>query len=278
MLNNQSLLELKTLEHLLKCMKIIGDDTIQRTQLTHRIELVKTFQVKKGMKVLEIGCGQGDTTVVLADAVGETGQIVAIDIASPEYGAPITLGEAAETISQSPLGQRIDFHFETDFLQMAFDEKFDVIVLSHCSWYFESIELLKNYLQKIKQVADRICFAEWDIDYTLEPQRAHFCAANIALLYTAFTENDGNIQNLFHKTQIKELMHSEGFSINVEQIVDASYLQDGLWEIDYSNYLLNEFPEVPTKIQSLIHSYAYLMNEQAKPPLSLNSFVLCADL
>lgn len=148
MLNNQSLLELKTLEHLLKCMKIIGDDTIQRTQLTHRIELVKTFQVKKGMKVLEIGCGQGDTTVVLADAVGETGQIVAIDIASPEYGAPITLGEAAETISQSPLGQRIDFHFETDFLQMAFDEKFDVIVLSHCSWYFESIELLKNYLQK----------------------------------------------------------------------------------------------------------------------------------
>lgn len=103
------------MEHLLKCMKIIGDDTIQRTQLTHRIELVKTFQVKKGMKVLEIGCGQGDTTVVLADAVGETGHIVAIDIASPEYGAPITLGEAAETISQSPLGQRIDFHFETDF-------------------------------------------------------------------------------------------------------------------------------------------------------------------
>lgn len=64
--------------------------------------------------------------------------------------------------------------------------------------------------------------------------------------------------------------------LNKPSILD--YLQDGLWEIDYSNYLLNEFPEVPTKIQSLIHSYAYLMNEQAKPPLSLNSFVLCADL
>ena len=86
------------MEHLLNCMKIIGNDTIQRTQLTHRIELVKTFQIKKGMKVLEIGCGQGDTTVVLADAVGETGHVVAIDIASTEYGAPITLGEASKTI------------------------------------------------------------------------------------------------------------------------------------------------------------------------------------
>lgn len=72
-------------------------------------------------------------------------------------------------------------------------------------------------------------------------------------------------------------MLGEGCSINVEQTVDASYLQDGAWEVDYSNYLLNEFPEVPTKIQSLIRSYAYLMNEQAKPILSLNSFVLCAD-
>lgn len=266
------------MEFLLNCMKINGDDTIQRTQLKHRIELVKTFQLEKGMKVLEIGCGQGDTTVVLADAVGPTGHIVAIDIAPPEYGAPITLGEAAKTISQSPLGQRINFHYETDFLQMPFDEKFDVVVLSHCSWYFESIELLRNYMQKIKQVANRICFAEWDIAYTMDAQRAHFCAANIAVLYTAFTENEGNIQNLFHKKQIKELLLNESFTINLEQTVDASYLQDCSWEIDYSNYLLNEFPDIPTKIQSLIHSYAYLMNEQSKPPLSLNSFVLCADL
>lgn len=103
------------MEHLLACMKILGDDTIQRTQLTHRIQLVKAFQITKGMKVLEIGCGQGDTTVALADAVGENGQIVAIDIASPEYGAPITLGEAAKAIQQSPIGSRITFQFETDF-------------------------------------------------------------------------------------------------------------------------------------------------------------------
>ncbi|MGN7478228.1 class I SAM-dependent methyltransferase [Solibacillus silvestris] len=264
------------MEHLLNCMKIIGDDTIQRTQLTHRLELVNAFQLDKGMKVLEIGCGQGDTTIVLADAVGPAGHVVAIDIAPKEYGAPITLGEAAEAISKSSLGQIIDFHYETDFLQFDAEEKFDVVVLSHCSWYFQSTGLLESYMQKLKQIAHRICFAEWDIDYKHFGQRAHFYAANISALYTAYVENEGNIQNLFHKKQIKELLQTAGFTITKEQTVDASYLQDGGWEVDYSNYLLGEFPQVQPKIQSLINSYAYLMNEQQENILSLNSFVICA--
>lgn len=258
-------------------MKIIGDDTIQRTQLKHRLELVRAFQLNKGMRILEIGCGQGDTTVVLADAVGPTGHVVAIDIASKDYGAPITLGEASEIISKSPLGQTIDFYYETDFLQFDIQQPFDVAVLSHCSWYFHSPEILEAYLKKLNKVAKRVCFAEWDIDYTLPSQRAHFCAANILALYTAFVEDDGNIQNLFHQSHIKKIMQNTGFTITHEQTIDASFLQDGQWEVDYSNYLLNEFPQVPAKIQSLIDSYAYLMNEQQEPVLSLNSFVLCAD-
>lgn len=265
------------MEHILNCMKIIGDDTIQRTQLTHRLELVRAFQLEKGMRVLEIGCGQGDTTVVLADAVGPAGQVTAIDIATKEYGAPITLGEASETIAKSPLGQIIDFHYETDFLQFPIEEPFDVVVLSHCSWYFQNAELLEAYMQKIRAVAKRVCFAEWDIDYTLPSQRAHFCAANILALYTAFIEDDGNIQNLFHKSHIKKILENTGFTITNEQLIDASYLQDGQWEVDYSNYLLNEFPQVPAKIQTLVESFAYLMNEQQEAVLSLNSFVLCAD-
>lgn len=257
-------------------MKIIGDDTIQRTQLTHRIELVKKFQLEKGMRILEIGCGQGDTTVVLADAVGSTGHIVAIDVASKEYGAPITLGEASETIANSPLGSIIDFHYETDFLQFDVQEKFDVVVLSHCSWYFQSEDLLKSYFNKLNKIAKRICFAEWDIDYSKPSQRAHFCAATISALYTAFIEDDGNIQNLFHKNQIKKIILDTGFTITNEHTVDASFLQDGQWEVDYSNYLLNEFPEIPSKIQSLVNSYAYLMNDRQEQILSLNSFVICA--
>ena len=63
--------------------QLFEDDLIQQVQLQHSLELVAAFGIQKGMRVLEIGCGQGDTTVAIADAVGESGSVVAIDIASP---------------------------------------------------------------------------------------------------------------------------------------------------------------------------------------------------
>lgn len=264
------------METLLQCMKIIGDDTIQRTQLKHRLQLVKAFKIEEGMKVLEIGCGQGDTTVALADAVGEHGHILAIDIAPRDYGAPVTLGDATDTIKKSVLGKRITFQFETDFLNLKLSESYDVVVLSHCSWYFKNPDMLLHYFKKIKTVAKRICFAEWDLDYTLIPQRAHFCAANILALYAAFYEDEGNIQNLFHKTQIKHFLIDAGFTMEHEQPVDATYLQDGGWEIDFANYVLEHFKHTSTPIHTLVQSYAHLMNDQTTEILSLNSFVINA--
>lgn len=116
--------------------------------------------------MLEIGCGQGDTTLVLADAVGESGRVTAIDIASKEYGAPLTLEEAANRIMRTSLGDRITFHFETDFLAFEEETAFDAVVLSHASWYFENEQTLIDYIDKVKEIANQICFAEWDLDYT----------------------------------------------------------------------------------------------------------------
>ncbi|WP_231495836.1 cyclopropane-fatty-acyl-phospholipid synthase family protein [Paucisalibacillus sp. EB02] len=256
---------------------LFSDDKIQQVQLQHRLDLVDAFELKKGMSVLEIGCGQGDTTVALADAVGENGHVVAIDIASPEYGAPLTLGQATDILKQSELGQRITFHFGTDFAKYEVKKKFDVVVLSHSSWYFQQPEYLINYFKKIKQVANRICFAEWDLDFTRDSQRSHFCAATILSLYSSFVNNDGNIQNLFHKAQIRKLLMDAGFSIDKEQSVDASYLQDGYWEKDYANSIRTEFNQSPIRIQTLINSYYELMNQPGSHKESLNSIVIIAQ-
>ncbi|MFE8703061.1 SAM-dependent methyltransferase [Cytobacillus sp. FJAT-54145] len=266
----------KNTEAFLLTYNLFGDDIIQQVQLQHRLDLVKAFRIKKGMKVLEIGCGQGDTTVAIADSVGENGHVTAIDIANPEYGAPLTLGQATERIKKSTLGERITFNFETDFITFKSDEPFDIAVLSHCSWYFKCPEDLLLYFKKLRSMAKSICFADWDLDFTCMRQRAHFCAASILAMYSNYVNNDGNIQNVFHKTHIQELLKVAGFSIEKLSTVDATYLQDGQWEKSFANSLRQEFVKAPLMIQTLINSYYELMNASNGEENSLNSFVLLA--
>lgn len=256
--------------------QLFEDDLIQQVQLQHRLELVAAFGIQKGMRVLEIGCGQGDTTVAIADAVGECGSVVAIDIASPDYGAPLTLGQATERIKKSSLGERIDFHFEMDFDFFESPIPFDMAVLSHCSWYFKQLEDLLKYFKKIRGLAKQICFAEWDLDFTCLSQRSHFCAVSILALHSNFVKNEGNIQNLFHKTQILQLLQQTNFEVVKQLTVDATFLQDGQWEKDYANSIRAEFIKVPNMIQTLITGYYELMNTSNGKEKSLNSFVVCA--
>lgn len=63
---------------------------IQHSQTIHRIELLKHWPSIDGAKVLEIGCGQGDCTTVLASAAGQQGKVVAVDPASLDYGATLS--------------------------------------------------------------------------------------------------------------------------------------------------------------------------------------------
>lgn len=256
--------------------KLFEEDEIQQVQLQHRIDLVKAFGVKKGMSIIEIGCGQGDTTVALADAVGKDGKVIGIDIASRNYGSPLTLGQATDLIKKSALGERITFHLEMDFDTFESDEVFDIAVLSHSSWYFKKPEDLLRYFKKFRKIAKCICFAEWDLDFTHITQRSHFCAASIQALYSNFVKNDGNIQNLFHKIQIQELLEKADFQIKKQCIVNATYLQDAMWEKSYANSIREKFVDAPPMIQSMVNSYYELMNSSNENEKSLNSFTICA--
>ena len=88
----------KKVQQFIEKYNLFKEDKIQQIQLQHRFALVEAFQIKPDMRVLEIGCGQGDTTVALADAVGANGQVIALDIAAGDYGAPFTLAEAHDRI------------------------------------------------------------------------------------------------------------------------------------------------------------------------------------
>ena len=65
--------------------------SVPDSQTLHRLELLQHWNIPTGSKVLELGCGQGDCTTVLAHAVGEQGKVVAIDPAELDYGASFSL-------------------------------------------------------------------------------------------------------------------------------------------------------------------------------------------
>src|SRR5438552_1461155 len=60
-----------------------SDPVHNLASVEHRQNLVKIWGIPRGATILEIGCGQGDFTVPVADAVGPSGHVIAIDPGSP---------------------------------------------------------------------------------------------------------------------------------------------------------------------------------------------------
>lgn len=70
-------------------LNIYGASPDYSPQFEHRANIVKSWNIPPGSRVLEIGPGQGDCTIVLATAVGESGHVDAVDPAPLDYGTPI---------------------------------------------------------------------------------------------------------------------------------------------------------------------------------------------
>lgn len=72
-------------------LKVYGASSDYRPQFEHRVNIVKSWNILPASRVLEIGPGQGDCTIVLATAVGESGHVDAVDPAPLDYGTPYFL-------------------------------------------------------------------------------------------------------------------------------------------------------------------------------------------
>jgi SAM-dependent methyltransferase len=212
------------------------DPDVQLRQTRFRMELVRGWEIARGARVLEIGCGQGDTTAVLADAVGPEGRVTAVDLAGPDYGAPVTIGESTRRLAQGPLGAQIEFRLGFDVLAPAIvfpDDAFDVVVLAHCTWYFASLEQLAGTLRRIRPWAPRLCLSEWELQPDCVEQTGHLLAVLIQGQIEAFKATSAaNVRTPYSRDTLHALLRETGWSVTSESLVDASELDDGRWEIE----------------------------------------------
>ncbi|HAT53934.1 MAG TPA: hypothetical protein DCW31_01570 [Lactobacillus sp.] len=210
---------------------------VQEHQTAYRIALAKDWQIQPGARLLELGCGQGDMTAVLAAAVGEHGQVVAYDPAPRDYGAPITIGDAQDHLAISKFGQQLDVHLATDVLDDTVtypDNYFNGLVIAHASWYFDSLDVLLTTLKKVAPWCRQIFFAEWDITPRLVSQIPHQLAVLIETQLATFTPNSfANVRTLVAKEWVVKALKQLGYGVKTQQ-QNSLAMEDGYWEASYT--------------------------------------------
>ncbi|CAM0138657.1 hypothetical protein VKS41_008389 [Umbelopsis sp. WA50703] len=210
--------------------------TITLTQTRHRVKLVHEWQISEPSSVLEVGCGQGDTSVVVADAVGPNGKLTCVDIADEDYGSPLTVGESMKHLKNGEYGERIVYHFNTDVTKPGnpvIETNYDAAILSHCSFYFNTPSELVEMLKVLRRISKKLYFAE-HLAYVPESpaQIPHFLALSIhAQIQARVASQKANIRTLFTPDMIKQACQEAGWEIAKEFKVLTPELQDAGWEV-----------------------------------------------
>ncbi|KZT42786.1 hypothetical protein SISSUDRAFT_1058253 [Sistotremastrum suecicum HHB10207 ss-3] len=250
---------------------LIGEiGNVGRVQTRHRIKLIKAWEIEEGWNLLELGCGQGDCTVALAEAVGQDGHVTAVDPGPADYGSPATLGQAQAYISAGRLGSRITFVQENPigFLKAAPEEKqYDAVVLCQCLWYFASLAEIEETLALLATRTKRILVSEFALASSELTSLPHLLSV-IALGALAHRDPapTTNVRTLISPEAIRRiLVENVKCSVVREGTVEgAGEMQDGTWE---SSYTLSKSFE--TKVNKLVsdereRNYIFTLRDAVK--------------
>ncbi|KAI7285879.1 hypothetical protein KC343_g677 [Hortaea werneckii] len=220
-------------------------------QFTHRMALAQNWQMLPGSRILDIGCGQGESSLVLAELLGPDGHVTGIDTASHDYGSPFTVGDAQSYIKKSIYGKHIDF-LQTDaacLLSIGEEEAghpapvqhFDGAVLSHSLWYFEDFESISSLFRVLSNASiRRIHVADYSYEASLPEQVPHVLASRAQALVHASRQprptrkDEPNVRAAPHPAKVIEIASAEGFTlVKEDRITPGPHLRDGHWESSY---------------------------------------------
>ncbi|KAK6814602.1 Methyltransferase ustM [Aspergillus parasiticus] len=216
-------------------------------RFTHRLLIADAWGITPGQRILDIGCGQGESCLVLALLVGPSGHITGIDIAQPEYGSPYTVKESHDYVRKSELGPRITFlradtpSFLRDLHRPA-REVFDSVALFHSLWYFPNPQSVYDLFRTlaVDAQAPRVYLCEYSYEISLEEQNVHALAAQTQRLFYRYRrprapgDLEQNVRAGLDQASILEAARGAGYRVIRDGKItpDPSFLE-GHFEVQY---------------------------------------------
>ncbi|KAK0385330.1 hypothetical protein NLU13_7806 [Sarocladium strictum] len=214
----------------------------------HRLKIADAWAIpRSARRLLDIGCGQGESTLILANTNSEV-HATGVDSGPADYGSPYTLGQSQAFTLASPLGQRIAFE-RADPVSYLRDGKditraqFDAAFFCHSLWYWSSADEVRNVFSALAETGvPQIYIAEWAGEASRPEQEAHALAAKAQKELYAERHSIGgsrllqqNIRTGFLPDELFALAaEAGGWKVARRGVVTApSDLMDGVWETDY---------------------------------------------
>ena len=131
--------------------------------------LIARAEAKAGERIIDVGCGCGDTTIALAQKVGPTGHVMGIDVSAP------MLTRARQRV---PSGMPVDFVLADATVYPFVSGSFDLLVSRFGVMFFAEPAASFANLRKALRPSARLTFVCWR-----EPRDNPFFVAPLQAVY-----------------------------------------------------------------------------------------------
>lgn len=127
-----------------------------RVKLPDRRAIVRDLDIRPGDRVLDLGCGPGLWSQLLADAVGPGGQVVGVDFDGE------LLDHAREATRTSHPEHDISFRQQTFEQLDDADDTYDVVFFSNCFCYVPDPSAILEDMKRVTRSGGRVIGRNWD--------------------------------------------------------------------------------------------------------------------
>jgi SAM-dependent methyltransferase len=181
------------------------------------VRLLGAAALAAGEAVLDVGCGNGTTTLAATRLVSPTGRVVGVDLSAPM----LDLARQRAATEGSPAR-----FMQADAQTVNFDEPFDAIISRFGVMFFDDPTAAFTNLGRALRAGGRICFVCWkdmfSNDWLCVPAMA--AVAHVGMPEPEAPGAPGPFA-LADPDRIRELLGSAGFSeIAVEEATDSLWM------------------------------------------------------